>query len=65
MEPAGSTVVAKYVDGPMKGLAAIVESTMGKGKVVVLGTMPEAKALVVSLQGQGRDGRRRRRGQHR
>jgi beta-galactosidase GanA len=46
MESTGSKVMAKYVDGPMKGLAAIVESKMGKGKVVVLGTMPEAKALV-------------------
>jgi beta-galactosidase GanA len=46
MEPAGSKVIANYVDGPMKGLAAIVESKMGKGKVVVLGTMPEANAWV-------------------
>jgi beta-galactosidase len=46
MEPAGSKVIAKYTDGPMKGSAAIIENKMGKGKVIVLGTMPEAKALV-------------------
>ena len=46
MELAGGRSVATYTEGPMKGLAAIVENKMGKGKVIVLGTCPEPAALV-------------------
>jgi beta-galactosidase GanA len=45
MDLRGARAVAKYTEGPMKGRAAIAENAMGKGRIVVLGTMPEPKAL--------------------
>jgi beta-galactosidase GanA len=46
MDPVGCKVLAKYTEGPMKGSAAIIEHTIGKGKIVVMGTCPEPKALI-------------------
>jgi len=46
MEAVGCTVLARYIEGPMKGGAAIIERPMGKGRIVVLGTMPEPSAFV-------------------
>lgn len=37
--------LATYTDGPLKGLAAVVQRNIGKGRIVLLGTMPEAGAL--------------------
>ncbi|OGV75062.1 MAG: hypothetical protein A2340_14550 [Lentisphaerae bacterium RIFOXYB12_FULL_60_10] len=51
-EAKGSRVLARYADGPMAGDAAVVERRMGKGRVIVLGTVPDAEswaALVVRV----------------
>ena len=51
-EPGSSQTVATYVDGPLTGLAAIVEKNIGKGKLILLGTMlrkPEMRAFAKSL----------------
>ncbi len=41
----GAEAVATYTEGPMKGLAAIVTRKIGKGRIVLLGTLPEPRAL--------------------
>ena len=38
-------VLAKYSDGPARGMPAVVECSLGKGKVLVFGTMPENEFL--------------------
>lgn len=38
--------LATYTQGPLKGLAAAVKSKMGKGQIIVLGTIPPAKQWV-------------------
>ena len=51
----GAKALASYVDGPLAGQAAITEATMGKGKVILLGTMPDAAAmtsLIARLAGE-------------
>ncbi len=40
-EPRGSEALATYTDGPLAGLAAVTRRAMGKGHVVLLGTMPQ------------------------
>jgi beta-galactosidase len=48
-EPAaqlGHKIIAVYNDGPAKGTAAIVECPVGKGKIILLGTMPEKKFMM-------------------
>ena len=40
MELRGAQALATYTEGPMKGLAAVTRHRMGKGQVVVLGTLP-------------------------
>ncbi|MCL5271322.1 MAG: beta-galactosidase trimerization domain-containing protein, partial [bacterium] len=54
-EPRAAEALAVYTDGPMEGLAAAVRRRMGKGQIVVLGTMPPPEIwqkLVLELSGQ-------------
>ena len=37
--------LAFYLDGPLKGLSAITQSRLGKGQIIILGTMPEPAVL--------------------
>jgi beta-galactosidase GanA len=53
-EPRGAEVLATYADGPLAGLAAITRRRMGKGQVIVLGTMPPPAELL-RLLGQVTD----------
>jgi beta-galactosidase GanA len=41
----GAKPLATYVEGPMKDLAAVVEKRMGKGRIILLGTLPGAQDL--------------------
>jgi beta-galactosidase GanA len=55
LEPRGSEPLATYTEGPMTGLAAVVGRKMGKGRIVLLGTMPQPCALakaVLDIAGQ-------------
>ena len=50
-------VLAKYSDGPVAGMNAVVEVPFGKGKVIFLGTLPENKKLkkwINELSGAGK-----------
>ena len=42
-EPRGAEPLATYIDGPVSGQMAISMKEMGKGRVVVLGTMPDER----------------------
>ncbi len=44
--PNDTKVLATYSDGPFAGRAAVVEAQCGKGKIVLLGTMPKPDQLV-------------------
>jgi len=44
-EVAGAESLAEYTEGPMKGLAAVVTRKVGRGRIVLMGTMPEPEAL--------------------
>ena len=49
---AKQTVLATYAGGPLDGFAAVVECPVGKGRVILLGTQPDAgwlKKLVARL----------------
>lgn len=46
--------IATYADGPARGMPAIVECRLGKGKVVVLGTLPDLEALGAWLRKMAR-----------
>ena len=41
----GAKPLATYVEGPMKGLAAVAERRMGKGRIILLGTLPGEQDL--------------------
>lgn len=41
MELRGAEALATYTEGPMRGLAAVTRRRMGRGQVVILGTMPK------------------------
>jgi beta-galactosidase GanA len=48
----GGRALATYTEGPMKGLAAVVERRIGKGRIIVLGTQlspGDYKALLLVL----------------
>ena len=48
----GAEALATYTEGPMAGLAAVARRRMGKGSVILLGTMPgaaELQKLLLSL----------------
>lgn len=41
----GAEALASYSDGPLQGLAAVTRHKMGKGQVIVLGTLPAVNDL--------------------
>ncbi len=41
----GAEALATYSDGPLEGLAAVTETQVGEGRIVVLGTLPIAEDL--------------------
>jgi beta-galactosidase len=48
-------VLAEYTQEPLKGRAAIIKKKLGKGQIILLGTMPEKeslKKLLLSVCGQ-------------
>jgi beta-galactosidase GanA len=45
LEPKQAEVTATYAEGPLKGLAAVTETHVGKGRIVLLGTLPIAEDL--------------------
>lgn len=54
-DPRQSRVEAAYVDGPLRGLAAVTETGVGKGRLILLGTLPTAgdlKRLMLRLAGE-------------
>ncbi|MBM3290254.1 MAG: hypothetical protein FJY92_08900, partial [Candidatus Hydrogenedentes bacterium] len=51
-EATRAAVLAWYTDGPLEGLAAVTETPVGKGRIVVLGTLPpvgEMQRLLLHL----------------
>ena len=42
LEPRGSEAMATYTEGPLAGLAAVTQRQVGKGRIVLLGTVPVA-----------------------
>lgn len=52
LELRGAEALATYTEGPLAGLAAVARKAMGKGQVILLGTLPrprELQALVLSI----------------
>jgi len=41
LEPSEAETLATYTEGPVAGLSAVVRRAMGKGQIVLLGTMPQ------------------------
>lgn len=41
----GAEALATYMEGPMTGLAAVAQRRMGDGRIILLGTMPQASDL--------------------
>ena len=50
-------VLAKYADGPVAGMNAIVEVPFGKGKVIFLGTLPEYNKLKIWINAAAGSGK--------
>lgn len=51
-ETRGAASLASYTDGPLAGLAAVTETAVGKGRIIVLGTLPpvdDMRALLLRL----------------
>jgi len=46
LEPVDAEVLATYTEGPCAGLAAATRRRMGKGAVILLGTVPEPRHVV-------------------
>jgi beta-galactosidase GanA len=44
-EPGEAEVLAEYVEGPMTGKAAVLRRRIGKGSLILLGTMPDGQRL--------------------
>lgn len=49
LEPRGAKALATYTEGPLAGLAAVTERKMGKGRVILLGTMPAGADMTALL----------------
>ena len=49
-EAAADKVLASYTDGSLKGLAAHISANVGKGKVIILGTAPDASTIKKILE---------------
>jgi beta-galactosidase GanA len=50
LELRGAETLAKYTEGPMKGLAAVAVNKLGKGSVITLGTMLAGTELVALIR---------------
>jgi len=50
LEPRACNVLARYVEGPLEGLAAVVEKKIGRGRVILLGTMPEQPGVAALIK---------------
>jgi beta-galactosidase GanA len=51
-DPGDAEVLATYTEEQLKGLAAVVQQKMGKGEIILLGTMPrheDLKKLLLSV----------------
>jgi beta-galactosidase len=46
LEPRGAEVLATYSEGPCEGLAAVTSHKLGRGRVIVLGTLPPSEDFV-------------------
>ena len=44
-EAGGAEVLAAYTEPPLKGLAAVLRKKVGKGQIILLGTMPKQEDL--------------------
>jgi len=54
-ETDGADTVAVYIDGPLKGLAAVAETSVGEGRIIVLGTLlrsTDLQRLLLRLAGE-------------
>ena len=49
LELRGAEALATYSNGPLAGLAAATRCTLGKGQIIMLGTMPQPEDLKVLL----------------
>jgi len=49
LELRGAKALATYTTGPLKGLAAVTKHKMGRGQIVMLGTLPEPQDLMKLL----------------
>jgi beta-galactosidase GanA len=49
----GATALATYTDGPLAGLAAITETRLGKGRILVMGTVAPPEVLVNLVRSAG------------
>lgn len=45
LEPRGAEVLATYAGGQFDGMAAAVRARLGKGRVILLGTLPDADGM--------------------
>lgn len=45
LEPRGAEPLATYAEGPLLGLAAVVRRSVGRGQIVMLGTMPQPEEI--------------------
>jgi beta-galactosidase len=54
MELNGAESLASYTEGPMKDLAAVVRRKIGRGQIMLLGTVPQPADLVRLLAGIGK-----------
>jgi len=55
LEPKNAEVLAAYTEDPLNGLAAVTESRLGKGRIVLLGTLPipaDLQRLLLRLAAQ-------------
>jgi len=55
LELRGAEGLAVYADGPLAGLAAVARNKLGKGRIIILGTMPSPEALQSLLLAVARD----------
>ncbi|MHB1356119.1 MAG: beta-galactosidase [Anaerolineae bacterium] len=55
LEVTNAESLADYADGPLAGLAAITRRRVGKGQIVVLGTLPRPEDLATLLLGLAKD----------
>jgi beta-galactosidase GanA len=49
----GAQALATYTDGPLQGLAAITATKLGKGRIIVLGTLPPGEVLAELVRSAG------------